>query len=54
MTTYKLVDGNTVELTSEEEAARDAEEAQALAEQQAKAHKAPRKKEYGDIGDQLD
>jgi len=54
MARFKLVDGNTVQLTAEEEAARDAEEAQALAEQQAKAHKAPRKKEYGDIGDQLD
>lgn len=54
MARYRLVNGVRVQFTAEEEAQRDAEEAQALAEQQANAHKAPRRKEYGSIGDQLD
>jgi sugar-specific transcriptional regulator TrmB len=36
MARYKLVDGNTVQLTSEEEAQRDAEEAQAAIDKQAR------------------
>ena len=54
MARYRLVNGVRVQFTAEEETQRDAEEAQALAEQQANAHKAPRRKEYGSIGYQLD
>ena len=54
MPRYKLVDGVKVQFTPEEETQRDADEAQALAEKQANAHKAPRRNEYGEIGDQLD
>ena len=54
MARYRLVNGVRVQFTAVEETQRDAEEAQALAEQQANAHKAPRRKEYGSIGDQLD
>ena len=54
MARYRLVNGVRVQFTAEEETQRHAEEAQALAEQQANAHKAPRRKEYGSIGDQLD
>ena len=49
MARYRLVNGVRVQFTAEEETQRDAEEAQALAEQQANAHKAPRRKEYGSI-----
>ena len=54
MPRFKLVDGVKIQFTPEEETQRDTEEAAALAEQQANAHKAPRKKEYGPIEDQLD
>ena len=54
MPRFKLVDGVKIQFTPEEETQRDTEEAEALAEQQANAHKAPRRKEYGSIGDQLD
>ena len=54
MARYRLVNGVRVQFTAEEEAQRDADEAQVLAEKQANAHKAPRRKEYGSIGDQLD
>ena len=54
MPRFKLVDGVKIQLTPEEETQRDTEEAEALAEQQANAHKAPRRKEYGSIEDQLD
>ena len=36
MARFKLVDGNTVQLTAEEEAARDAEEAQAAIDKKAR------------------
>jgi len=36
MARFKLVDGNTVQLTAEEEAQRDAEEAQAAIDKQAR------------------
>ena len=54
MARFRLVNGVRVQFTAEEEAQRDADEAQALAEKQANAHKAPRRNEYGEIGDQLD
>ena len=54
MPRFKLVDGVKIQFTPEEETQRDTEEAAALAEQQANAHKAPRKKEYVPIEDQLD
>ena len=54
MPRFRIVNGERVQFTAEEETQRDADEAQALAEQQANAHKTPRRKEYGSIGDQLD
>ena len=54
MPRYRLVNGERVQFTAEEETQRDTDEANALAEQQANAHKSPRIKEYGSIGDQLD
>jgi len=54
MTRFKNLNGINVQLTEAEETQRDADEANALAEQQANAHKAPRRNEYGEIGDQLD
>ena len=54
MPRYRNVNGVKVPFTPEEEALRDTEETQALIEKQATAHKAPRQKEYGHIGDQLD
>ena len=52
MTRFKNLNGINVQLTEAEETQRDADEANALAEQQANAHKAPRRNEYGEIGDQ--
>ena len=54
MPRFKLVDGVKVQFTPEEETQKDTDEAEALVERQATAHKAPRLKEYGSIGDQLD
>tara|TARA_R100001530_G_C4249867_1_gene137572 strand:+ start:462 stop:695 length:234 start_codon:yes stop_codon:yes gene_type:complete len=54
MPRFKLVDGVKVQFTPEEETQRDTDEAEALVERQSTAHKAPRQKEYGYIGDQLD
>ena len=54
MPRFKLVDGVKVQFTPEEETQKDTDEAEALVERQATAHKAPRQKEYGSIGDQLD
>ena len=58
MPRFKLVDGVKIQFTPEEEAARDAEEAQWLIEQKSKPiikeYQTNRKNEYPLIGDQLD
>ena len=57
MPRYKMLDGIEIQLTSEEEKAKDAEEEQAKkdAEEYAKiAYKDKRKVVYPEIGDQLD
>jgi|TARA_R100001530_G_scaffold12988_1_gene12061 hypothetical protein len=54
MTRYRILNGVRVQFTAEEETQRDADEAQALAEQQANAYKRKRAKEYPSIADQLD
>ena len=58
MPRFKNVDGVDIQLTPEEEAARDAEEAQ-VAQDKAdyianEKYKDDRREAYGDIGDQLD
>ena len=58
MTRHHLINGIKVDYTAEEEAARDAEEAQVLAEKKArpiiKEYQKNREQEYPKIGDQLD
>ena len=58
MTRFKNVNGINVQLTEAEETQRDIDEANAIAEQQAKPiikqYQRDRKKEYPEIGDQLD
>ena len=58
MPRFKLLNGNRVQLTAEEETQRDAEEAKVLAEKKAKPiikkYQRDRAKEYPVIGDQLD
>ena len=58
MTRFKNVNGINVQLTEAEETQRDIDEANAIAEQQAKPiikeYQTNRKNEYPEIGDQLD
>ena len=57
MPRYHNIDGEKVQFTSEEETARDAEEAAAVKEKEDYAkikYRDDRKIAYGDIGDQLD
>ena len=52
MPRYRNVNGVKVPFTPEEETQRNTDEAEALIERQATAHKAHRQKEYGHIVDQ--
>ena len=58
MARFKMIDGKRIQFTAEEEAERDAEEAQWLIEQKSKPiikeYQTNRKNEYPEIGDQLD
>ena len=58
MTRFKNIDGVRIQLTAEEETARNAEEAKVLAEKKAKPiikkYQRDRAKEYPSIVDQLD
>ena len=58
MARFKMIDGKRIQFTAEEEAERDAEEAQWLIEQKSKPiikeYQTNRKNEYTLIGDQLD
>ena len=58
MARFRMIDGKRIQFTAEEEAERDAEEAQVLAEQKAipiiKEYQKNREQEYPKIGDQLD
>ena len=54
MARFKQVDGVRVELTAEEDAARDAEEAAVALYQAANGYKTERTASYASIGDQLD
>ena len=57
MPRYRNINGERVQFTSEEETARDAEEAAAVKEKEdylKVKYKDDRKIAYGDIGDQLD
>ena len=62
MTRNKMVNGEIIALTAEEEAARDAQEAQAVIKKQARIDAEPeqsayveqRRNDYPPIGDQLD
>ena len=56
MARYKMVNGERIQFTPEEETARDAEEAQAAVEKAAHDadHTWKRRAEYPSIGDQLD
>ncbi len=54
MAKFNLVNGVLVEMTAEEQAAREAEESAANAEQGANAYKTSRAKKYPSLKDQLD
>ena len=54
MAKYILVNGVRVEMTAEEQAAREAEEAAENAEQAANSYKTSRRRDYPSIKDQLD
>ena len=58
MPRFRLVNGERVQFTAEEETQRDADEAEALAEKKArpiiKEYQKNREQEYPKIGDQLD
>ena len=54
MAKFKIVNGVQVEMTAEEQAARETEEAAANTEQAANAYKKSRAKQYPNIKDQLD
>ena len=54
MAKFKIVNGVQVEMTAEEQAARETEEAAANTEQAANAYKRSRAKQYPSIKDQLD
>tara|TARA_A100000171_G_C2001215_1_gene81909 strand:- start:41 stop:307 length:267 start_codon:yes stop_codon:yes gene_type:complete len=54
MARFKLINGERVAFTAEEETARDAEEAASIASQAATAYIRNRKNNYPLIGDQLD
>jgi len=54
MARFKQVDGVRRQMTAEEEAAKDADEAKNIAEDQANQYKINRKNQYPPIGDQLD
>jgi hypothetical protein len=54
MTRYKLINGERIAFTAEEETARDAEETAAAAEKAANEYKTARLDSYPAIGEQLD
>jgi len=54
MTRYKLINGERVAFTAEEETARDAEETAAAADKAANSYKTARLDSYPAIGEQLD
>ena len=54
MAKYILVNGVRVEMTAEEQAAREAEEAAENAQQAANSYKTSRQRDYPSIKDQLD
>ena len=54
MARFKQVDGVRRQMTAEEEAAKDADEANVIAEEQANGYKRKRANEYPAIADQLD
>ncbi len=54
MTRYRLLDGNKVAYTAEEETARDAEEAAVAKEQAANEYKKKRREAFPSLSDQLD
>ena len=54
MTRYKLINGERIAFTAEEETARDAEETAAAAEKAANGYKTARLDSYPAIGEQLD
>ena len=54
MPRFKLLNGNRVQLTAEEETQRDAEEAKVLADKQTNQYLRDRANEYPSIVDQLD
>jgi len=54
MTRYKLINGEKIAFTAEEETARDAEETVAAADKAANGYKTSRLDSYPAIGEQLD
>tara|TARA_A100000172_G_scaffold65986_1_gene45521 strand:- start:44 stop:292 length:249 start_codon:yes stop_codon:yes gene_type:complete len=54
MAKFKIVNGVQVEMTAEEQAARETEEAAANTEQAANAYKRSRTKQYPSIKEQMD
>ena len=54
MTRYRLLNGNRVAFTAEEESARDAEEAAVATEKAANEYKKKRREDFPSISDQLD
>ena len=54
MTRYRLLNGNKVAFTAEEEAARDAEEAAVAKEQAANEYKKKRREAFPSLQEQLD
>ena len=54
MTRYRLLNGNRVAFTAEEESARDAEEAAVATEKAANEYKKKRREAFPSISDQLD
>ena len=54
MTRYRLLNGNRVAFTAEEEAARDAEEAAVATEKAANEYKKKRREAFPSLSDQLD
>ena len=54
MTRYRLLNGNKVAFTAEEEAARDAEEAAVATEKAANEYKKKRREAFPSLSDQLD
>jgi len=54
MTRYRLLNGNKVAFTAEEETARDAEEAAVATEKAANEYKKKRREAFPSLSDQLD